>query len=156
VAIKLTISALTEATLYPARALSPLNRSTGRAGWNIVMCILLVEDEDLIRETIADALDYHGFEVSEAHTGDHAARLIENPPKVFSLLITDIHMPGQRTGIEVARLVRQYHPVLPIIYTTGRPDILKSIGPLGEREAVVLKPYTSIQLVRTVRILLAA
>ncbi len=120
------------------------------------MCILLVEDEELIREIVVDTLDFHGFEVCEAHTGDHATSLIENPPKVFSLLITDIHMPGQRSGIEVARLIRRYHPALPIIYTTGRPDMLNSIKPLGQREAVVLKPYTPNQLVQTVRALLAA
>jgi CheY-like chemotaxis protein len=101
-------------------------------------------------------LDFHGFEVCEAHPGDHAASLIENPPKIFTLLITDIHLPGQRNGIEVARLIRAYHPLLPIIYTTGRPDMLNAIRPLGRREAVVLKPYVPAQLVQTMQTLLAA
>jgi DNA-binding response OmpR family regulator len=119
------------------------------------MCILFVEDEDLIRRIIADELDFHGFDVCEAHTGDHAASLIETSPKVFNLLITDIHMPGQRNGIEVARLMRLYHPNVPIIYTTGRPDMFALVGPLGAREVLLAKPYSSVHLVQTVRALLA-
>jgi DNA-binding response OmpR family regulator len=84
------------------------------------MCILLVDDEDLIREILAYELDFQGFEVCEAETGDQAAALIKNPPKAFSLLITDIHMSGNTNGIEVGRLMRLHHPALPIIYTTGR------------------------------------
>jgi DNA-binding LytR/AlgR family response regulator len=80
--------------------------------------------------------------------------LIENPPKAFSLLITDIHMPGDRDGIEVARLMRLHHPGLPIIYTTGRPDTLNTIGPLGPKETLVGKPYTSAAIVTVVRRLL--
>ena len=120
------------------------------------MCILLVEDEDLIREIVADELDFQGFEVCEARTGDDAAGLIENPPKVFSLLITDIHMPGRRDGIEVARLMRQRHPMLPIIYTTGRPDMLNAPRHLGWREFVLVKPYSPAHLLRMIRQLLAA
>lgn len=106
------------------------------------MCVLIVEDEELIRNLLADELDFHGHEVCEACHGDHAATLIENSPKAFSLLITDIHMPGRRNGIEVARMVRQHYPLLPIIFTTGRPDAVAAWGPPGLMEAVVLKPYT--------------
>ena len=119
------------------------------------MCILIVEDEALIRDILVDELSYQGFEVCEACTGDHAATLIENPAKVFSLLITDIHMPGQRDGLEVARLMRMHHPSLPIIYTTGRPDSLDVVAPLGSKEAVVLKPYTPTVIIDVIRRLLA-
>jgi DNA-binding response OmpR family regulator len=119
------------------------------------MCVLIVEDEVLIRDILVEKLCSHGHEVCEAHTGDDAAVLIENPPKAFTLLITDIHMPGQRDGVEVGRLMRQHHPSLPIIYTTGRSDTLAAIGPLGPKDAVVLKPYTPTQIMDVVRQLLA-
>lgn len=119
------------------------------------MCILLVEDEAVIRDILVDELDFQGFDVCEAPTGDHAATLIESPPKRFSILVTDIHMPGQRDGLEVARLMRRHHPGLPIIYTTGRPDILDGVGPLGPKDAVLVKPYTPTSLIRTIRRLLA-
>jgi DNA-binding response OmpR family regulator len=120
------------------------------------MCILLVEDEGLIREFLANELDFQGFDVCEAETGDQAAALIKNPPKVFSLLITDVHMPGKMSGIEVGRLMRLHHPRLPIIYTTGRPDTLNAIGPLGPKEALVAKPYSPTAMVDVARRLLAA
>jgi DNA-binding response OmpR family regulator len=120
------------------------------------MCILLVDDEGLIREIVASELEFHGFEVCEAETGDQAAALIKNPPKVFSLLITDIHMPGKMDGIDVARLMRLHHPGLPIIYTTGRPDRFNTIGPLGPNEILVTKPYSTTAIVDVVRRLLAA
>jgi CheY-like chemotaxis protein len=86
------------------------------------MCILIVEDEALIRDLLVEALASHGHEVCEAATGDQAVALIENPSKAFTLLITDLHMPGQRDGVEVARLMRQHHPSLPI---STRPDGLR-------------------------------
>ena len=120
------------------------------------MCILLVEDEELIRDILVEELGSQGLEVCEAHNGDHAAVLIENPPKPFRLLITDIHMPGQRNGIEVARLMRLRHPSLPVIYTTGRPDILDTLDPLGPMEAVILKPFDLSALANVVWQLLTA
>jgi DNA-binding NtrC family response regulator len=120
------------------------------------MCILLVDDEDLIREILADELGFQGFDVCEAETGDQAAALIKSPPKVFTLLITDIHMPGNMNGIEVARLMRRHHPALPIIYTTGRPDMFNAIGPLGPKEVLVAKPFSATAIVDVVRRLLAA
>jgi DNA-binding response OmpR family regulator len=120
------------------------------------MCILLVDDEDLVREMLADELGFQGFEVCEAETGDQAAVLIQNPPQALSLLITDIHMPGNMDGIEVGRLMRLHHPGLPIIYTTGRPDTFDAIGPLGPKEVLVAKPYSPTAVVEVVRRLLAA
>jgi len=119
------------------------------------MCVLIVENEALIRDILVEQLCSHGHDVCEAHTGDDAAVLIENPPKVFTLLITDIHMPGQRDGIEVGRLMRRHHPSVPIIYTTGRSDALAAIGVPGSRDAVVPKPYTPSQIIDVVRQLLA-
>ena|SRR5689334_2284323 len=118
------------------------------------MCVLIVEDEALIRDILVEQLRSHGHDVCEAQTGDDAAVLIENPPKVFTLLITDIHMPGQRDGVEVGRLMRRHHPSVPIIYTTGRSDALAAIGVPGARDAVVPKPYTPSQIIDVARQLL--
>jgi hypothetical protein len=59
-------------------------------------------------------------------------------------------------GIEVGRLMRLYHPGLPITYTTGRPDTFDATGPLGRKEVLVAKPYTKTAIVDVVRRLLAA
>jgi hypothetical protein len=52
--------------------------------------ILLVKDEEPIREIVAEELMFRGFDVGEAETGDHATSLIDNPPWEFELLITDV------------------------------------------------------------------
>jgi DNA-binding response OmpR family regulator len=130
------------------------HRSTAYAYRRLSMCILLVEDEPLIRAIVADELAFQGFEVCEAETGDVAATLIENPPTAFSLLITDIHMPGQLNGIGVARLMRRRYPSVSIIYTSGRPDVLHALKPLGPKEALVAKPFTLSELMPIVRQLL--
>ena len=115
------------------------------------MCILLVEDDALIRLLLSEELADAGFEVQEASNGSQAAELIRQPPGEYTLLITDIHMPGELTGMQVARLMRDHHPGMPIIYTTGRPDV---VGPLGPLDTLVSKPFTPSMLLGVVRRLL--
>ena len=82
-----------------------------------------------------------GFAVHEAEDGDQASVLIAQDPGAYTLLVTDIHMPGSLDGIEVARLVRTLRPELPVIYTTGRPDVLRHLQPFGPREVLLPKPF---------------
>jgi DNA-binding response OmpR family regulator len=119
------------------------------------MCILLVEDESLIRLIVAEELTESGFKVCEAESGDEAAALIATTPAGFSLLVTDIHMPGTLDGIELAHLMRTHYPDIPIIYMTGRPGVLNGLGRLGSKEALVPKPFAPSDLLATVRRLLA-
>ena len=123
------------------------------------MCILLVEDEHLIRLIVAEALEESGFAVCEAEDGEQACALIAQPPAAlpaFTLLVTDIHMPGHLDGIAVACRMREHHPGVPVIYVTGRPGVLNALGPLGPDEALVPKPFTPSQLLAVVRRLLGA
>jgi len=115
------------------------------------LCILLVEDEALVRDILAEELVEARFEVLQAENGDEAARLIETGAAVFTLLITDIHMPGALSGLAVAQLM---HSCVPVIYITGRPDIFEGMGPLGENEAILSKPFRPSELLRKARDLL--
>lgn len=118
------------------------------------MCILVVEDEFLIRLMLAEELTESGFAVCEAENGDRASALIAAQPDAFTLLVTDVHMPGKLDGIEVARLLREHRPDIPIIYTTGRPDVIDALGPLGEQEVLIPKPFAPSELLAVVRRLL--
>ena len=115
-----------------------------------MVCILVVEDEDLIRLIMVEELVEAGFTVCEAENGDRAAALIKDPSTTFDLLVTDIHMPGQLDGVAVAHLMRARHPAAPIIYTTGRPDVMPSVGYLWKNEILLAKPYTPSRLIGTV------
>jgi DNA-binding response OmpR family regulator len=119
------------------------------------LCVLIVEDEALIRLIVSEEFVEAGFEVREAVSGDEAVALIQNPPIAFTLLVTDIHMPGKHDGIAVARLMRRHYPLVPVIYISGRPDILNSIGPLGQTEALLAKPFLPSRLLREAHRLLA-
>ena len=118
------------------------------------MCILLVEDEWLIRSMVAEELTEGGFAVCEAEDGGQASALIAQDPTVFSLLVTDIHMPGSLDGIGVARLMRARRPDIPVIYTTARPNVLNSLRPFGDKDVLLAKPYELSDLLTAVRRLL--
>lgn len=80
--------------------------------------VLLVEDEFLVREIIAEELREAGLNVIEAENGDLAADLIAARDDI-ALLFTDIKLPGRTDGWEVARQARQRFRSLPVVYASG-------------------------------------
>ncbi len=102
--------------------------------------ILLVEDEGLVRLTLAETLEDAGYLVTEAINGEEAELLIGGAHG-FDVLLTDIQMPGLADGIAVARRFHQRHPNSPVVFMTGRPDVLSRMGQLSEGEALLRKPF---------------
>lgn len=117
------------------------------------MRILLVEDEFLIRLILSEALVEAGYDVSEAETGDEAVEMIQTDSG-FDLLVTDIQMPGSTDGIALAIMIRARHPGIPVVYMTGRPDVMRRAGRLGIREAFIRKPYGPAEVLSTIERLL--
>ena len=74
------------------------------------MCVLIVEDDPLIREIMVDYLTGSGLPVLFAVDGDEAVAIIDNPPRRVSVLLTDFHMPGGRHGCDVADHMKTRHP----------------------------------------------
>ena len=119
------------------------------------MCILVVEDDFLIRLVLVEELVEAGYEVEEAETGDQAIGLLEGILERVLVLVTDIHMPGEASGIEVAARARHHLPEVPVIFTTGRPDALTSVHHLDNRQVLVRKPYIPSEIVAHIHELLA-
>jgi CheY-like chemotaxis protein len=115
------------------------------------VCVLLVEDEWLIRTIMAEELVDAGFEVTSVESGDDALGLLESAETGLRVLVTDIHMPGRTDGIRLARIVRERYPHVPIIYTTGRPDALDRARLPGGHVSTLVKPYKASLLVEAVR-----
>jgi two-component system, response regulator PdtaR len=115
--------------------------------------VLVVEDEDLIRLILAEALEAAGYRVIEADTGDEAARLLDGPGE-FDLVVTDVQVPGALDGVAIGRHARTRHPYIPVIYATGRPESMVGARPLGPREVLLRKPYGPREVVATARALL--
>ncbi len=101
--------------------------------------ILLVEDEELIRLLLTEALTDEGFAVISAADGAQARDVI-NSSEHFDLLFTDIQLPGDLDGLDIARLMRDRFPSVPIIFTTGQPDRMQG-WTVGPQDHFVAKPY---------------
>lgn len=85
--------------------------------------LLIAEDEIIIRMVIAEALRDDGWEVVETSTADEALDALDRDAD-FDLLLTDVHMPGNLTGLDLAGQVRQRYGHIRIAVMSGqhRPD----------------------------------
>jgi signal transduction histidine kinase/ActR/RegA family two-component response regulator len=98
--------------------------------------LLVIDDDNSVRAVIADALRTAGFNVVEAENGETGLALLDRVRPVAAVI--DFLMPGMN-GAEVARLARQRHPDLPIVFVSGYADTVALEAISG---AVVLrKPF---------------
>jgi CheY-like chemotaxis protein len=113
--------------------------------------ILLVEDEDGVRELAREVLQAHGYTVIEARDGESALRIVEHRRERLHLLLTDVVMP-KMGGRELVRRLISRHPDVKVLYMSGYPD--EALGKHGVLEpgAVLLqKPFTPQDLADKVR-----
>lgn len=87
----------------------------------VVATILLAEDDDQLRPLLALALEGRGHQVLTASDGVDALRVAAAAGGTIDLLITDVSMPG-RGGAELATLLREARPTLPVLYMSGYTD----------------------------------
>lgn len=120
------------------------------------MCVLVVEDDFLIRMILIEDLLEAGYEVREAETGDEAMAIFDSLDPQPKILVTDIHMPGEQNGLQLATHIRSRLPEFPVIYMTGRPDALAHLDRLGAKEFLVRKPFLSAEIIGRIEQLLAA
>jgi CheY-like chemotaxis protein len=99
--------------------------------------VLLVDDEPLIRLLAADSLQDAGFDVAEAGSADEALAVLRSRSDV-GLLFTDINMPGELDGLELAELVHRSWPVVKLLVTSGKG--LRA--PLPDDGRFLCKPYS--------------
>jgi CheY-like chemotaxis protein len=108
------------------------------------MKVLVVEDDPFVRLFAVEVLEEEGFEVIEAGTGQEGLDRSDGA----DLLFTDIRLPGELNGWDVAERCRHRDPDLPVIYATGFSDVAGRAVP---GSVLFQKPYRAEQLVRTVR-----
>jgi len=81
--------------------------------------VLVVEDETLIRELVAEELEVAGYTVVIANDADQAIAILEARQDIH-LVFTDINMPGSMDGLKLAAAVRDRWPPVHIIITSGK------------------------------------
>lgn len=116
------------------------------------LAILLVEDVPLVRMVAADALVDAAYRVIEAGDADEALVLLDARPDI-RVMVTDVRMPGQLDGIELAHVVAKRRPEVGIVVVSG--DTFPAQGDLPSGAVFVPKPYFPSQLVLTVAVLTA-
>jgi CheY-like chemotaxis protein len=105
--------------------------------------VLVVEDEVMIREFVAEELNDAGFTVVIATNADHAISILENRLDIH-LVFTDIDMPGSMDGLKLAAAVRDRWPPVHIIITTGKVRPFE----IPANALFMPKPYLGIRSVR--------
>ncbi|WP_165354578.1 ATP-binding protein [Tropicimonas sp. IMCC6043] len=116
--------------------------------------ILLAEDEEDVRQTLASALTRVGYNVTEASSGDAAFEVFKNSPEI-DLLLTDIVMPGKLQGTDLARAVRCMSPGLPVVFLSGHASGPSDPDEPGDLRTLHLnKPVSRDELVSAVETVL--
>lgn len=114
--------------------------------------ILIVEDEQAMRNGLKDNLEFEGYEVSEAEDGKVGLAKIEN--QKFDLIILDVMMPGM-SGIDVCKEVRASGNSTPIIFLTARgEEIDKVLGLELGADDYITKPFGLRELLARVKAIL--
>jgi CheY-like chemotaxis protein len=113
-----------------------------------------VEDDDDLREFIADVLSQLRYRVLDAADAEAALTIISNTKARVDLLMTDVVMPGQN-GWELAQSVRRIRPDLKVLYMTGYSrDVFGGERVRDQVTDVLHKPISQAQLATNVRSIL--
>lgn len=116
--------------------------------------ILLVDDEEMLRETLKEVLVSLGYRVIAASDGEQAMQLFTTHAHELALVLMDVVMP-RMGGVEAGRLMQAMHPDIPVIFCTGydKHDVLADDQITDEM--TVSKPYNieqiSLQIARQIR-----
>jgi two-component system NtrC family sensor kinase len=100
--------------------------------------VLLVEDDLEVQNVATELLQSVGCQVVRAGDGGSALAALERDPAI-ELLISDIAMPGGMSGLELARIVRQRYPGVPILLSTGYSQYADQV--VSEGFKLIEKPF---------------
>ncbi len=118
--------------------------------------VLLVEDEESVRELVHVTLVSRGYKVLEAENGEAGLRIAEACREHIDILITDVVMPGIG-GRELAKRLMALRPGISVLYLSGyTEDAVVTHGALGPSTAFLQKPFTLQNLAKKVREVLRA
>ena len=118
--------------------------------------LLVVEDDETIRETICEALELEGFVVQPCANGRDALQLLQRPADVkgFDLVVLDLMLPGLG-GLDICRQLRQHSNQTPILVVSARDtETDRVLGLEVGTDDYLVKPFGMRELVARCRALL--
>lgn len=122
-------------------------------GYIKMTCVLVVEDDFLIRLASVEIVETAGFVAIEAADADEAIALLEARSDI-GLVFTDVEMPGTMDGLKLARYIRERWPPIILLVASGRAIV--SEADLPEGTPFVSKPFQSHQIADKIKSLMNA
>jgi PAS domain S-box-containing protein len=114
--------------------------------------VLLVEDEKPVRELVARVLERYGYQIFQANNGSDALQVWEQHKNNINLVLTDLVMPNNMNGRELAEKLWAQSPGLKVIFTSGySADIVGKDFKLEPELNFLQKPYQPQTLALTIR-----
>jgi two-component system cell cycle sensor histidine kinase/response regulator CckA len=130
---------------YDKEPAAPVERTDGSE------TVLVVEDEEIVRELVCDVLEEQGYHVLCAANGREALEMAKNFHGEIDLLITDVVMP-QMNGQELAETLSYLRPEMKVLFVSGYSDTdLGDHGMLDPRIELLQKPFAPHELSRKIR-----
>ncbi len=118
---------------------------TGAAAETKSRTVLLVDDNDYVRQMICVILELANYRVIEAGSGDHALDLSDKHQGPIDLLLTDIQMPGMK-GDELAEAMLQRRPGIKVLCMSGDLGVLLDRCTSASDVPFIAKPFRSEEL----------
>jgi CheY-like chemotaxis protein len=113
--------------------------------------ILLVEDEEDVRQLACRVLDVLGYRILPAGDGPTALAVLDENPDI-ALLFTDVVLPGGMTGPQIAREAQARRPDLKVMYTSGYTgNAVQHLESIEGHVRLLSKPYAIDELAQMVR-----
>jgi PAS domain S-box-containing protein len=113
--------------------------------------VLLVEDEESVRQLVRETLESKGYKVLEADDGEAALQIVSSYSGKIDMLITDVVMPGM-SGRDLSARLCELYPQTKVLYLSGyTEDAIVHEGVLDSGTAFLQKPFTLQNLSRKVR-----
>jgi signal transduction histidine kinase/CheY-like chemotaxis protein len=147
--VRMYLPRLQGAAAEASRAPVPLPAESGRQE-----LVLVVEDDEKVRNLSVEMLRELGYQVLEAADGPKALQILEARDDI-ALLFTDVVLPGGMTGAQVAARAKASHPKLKVLFTTGYArNAIVHHGRLDAGVQLLTKPFTFADLAAKVRAVL--
>ncbi|NJD90357.1 MAG: PAS domain S-box protein [Geobacter sp.] len=117
--------------------------------------ILVVEDDEMVRQFVVDLLGEFGYTVIEARDGEEAVTKFAERANEIALCLCDVIMP-KKNGWEVLQAIREQHPAARVLFMSGhQPEVYRQQIMTAEGIGFITKPVTPAELLREVREMLA-
>jgi two-component system cell cycle sensor histidine kinase/response regulator CckA len=113
--------------------------------------ILVVEDEESLRDVAREVLESSGYRVLTASSGPEALSIMASHPEPVRLLLTDVVMPGM-SGPELAERLRPERPEMSVLYMSGyAEEVVARHGTMRKGARLLTKPFSVAALAQSVQ-----